>query len=249
MYLDQFRVNSPYGMRGLGFHHGIDIATPMNTPLPSLVDGVVAFEGIIPAAAPGYSNEIICIIQADGYFIVYGHLAGTVINTGQTVEAGQIIAYSGNTGYSTGPHLHIERRNGVKASNRGLSAYPSQDITPQLQAYGKEADKDMTIIVRPISKLKVQLAKPVQMFDFEHGKALWDSGDYMEVTQKAIANGHAYLVPEDRAVKGELFGFKESDVFAKGNKVHDTQFDLTPGVDPAIIDKAKKYDQIKSITG
>jgi hypothetical protein len=112
-----------------------------------------------------------------------------------------------------------------------------------------QGDTEMNIIVRPIGKLQVTLAKGIQMYDFEHNKALWNSGTYMELTQKTnIINGSTYYVPEDRADKGELFGFKEEDVYAKGNVVKQAP-DSTPAIDPAIIDKAKKYDQIKSITG
>jgi murein DD-endopeptidase MepM/ murein hydrolase activator NlpD len=146
MYLGQFPITSGYGNRPGGFHYGVDIGCPLNTPLPAVTNGTIVFEGYIPAAVAGWPKEIICILQADGFFVVYGHLSQTLVNTSQKVKRGEVIARSGATGYAFGPHLHIERRNGTQASNQGLSAYPAQDITPLLQAYGAEGGvDDMTI--------------------------------------------------------------------------------------------------------
>ena len=135
--LEKYDISSPYGMRGGVLHRGVDIPTPMNTPLPSPIDGTIAFEGRIPAAAPGYPDEIICIIQGSGQFVVMGHLSRTVVDIGQKVKAGDLVAYSGNTGYSTGPHLHIELAKGTKSPSKGILAYSSIDITPLLRSYGE----------------------------------------------------------------------------------------------------------------
>jgi murein DD-endopeptidase MepM/ murein hydrolase activator NlpD len=154
--IEQFGISSPYGERPGGFHAGVDIPCPIGTPIPSPIDGIVQFEGYINAAVAGFSKEIICIIQGSGYFIVMGHLSQTLVNQGQQVSRGDIVARSGNSGYvlpkptpqnpTAGQHLHIERRNGTKDKNKGLSAYPAQDITPLLQAYGAEGGvDDMTI--------------------------------------------------------------------------------------------------------
>lgn len=111
-----------------------------------------------------------------------------------------------------------------------------------------EGDPEMTIIVRPITPLKVKLIKPITMYDFEKGKILWNSGTEMLLTQRTnIINGSTFYVPADRAVKGELYGFREEDVYATGNVA--TEVPSTDTADPAIAEKARKYDQIKAITG
>lgn len=131
--IDQFGVSSPYGPRAGGFHSGVDTPCPMNTPIPSPFSGVVQFAGQISAAAAGYANETIVILQRpNNTFAVFGHLSRPALTTGQQVAEGQVIAYSGNSGYSTGPHLHIELRQGTKTNSRGLLSYPSIDITPFL---------------------------------------------------------------------------------------------------------------------
>ena len=139
MYLAGIPISSGYGNRPTigDFHHGVDFACASGTKLPALVSGTIAFEGYINAAVVGYSKELIIILQADGYFIVYGHLSQTLVNSGQKVNQGDIIALSGNSGYTFGAHLHIERRRGTKSASQGLSSYPSEDITPLLQAYGQ----------------------------------------------------------------------------------------------------------------
>ena len=59
---------------------------------------------------PGYGNVLI-IEHANGFYSFYGHLADSFVFKGQYVEMGQAVAQSGNTGISSGPHLHFELRN------------------------------------------------------------------------------------------------------------------------------------------
>ena len=145
-YLSQFPISSGFRTSARPDHNGVDIAAPHGTPLPSLTDGVVQFEGFIPAAISGYSKELICIIQSGDYFIVYGHLLSTVVSAGQKVSKGQIIGHVGNSGYvipkpspanpKAGAHLHIEMRVGKKVNSAPLSAYNPKDITPLINVYG-----------------------------------------------------------------------------------------------------------------
>lgn len=107
----RYRVTSPYGWRVhpvLGyrrFHKGIDIGVPMGTPLYSLRDGVVIFSGTMS----GYGRVI--MVDHGNIVSLYAHNSSLVKGVGQTVKGGQLIAYSGNSGLSTGPHLHFEVRN------------------------------------------------------------------------------------------------------------------------------------------
>lgn len=99
---------SPYA-GSLKMHEGIDVGAPSGTPIFSSADGLITFSGV----KSGFGN----FIQVDhGYGIesFYAHSKELVAKKGERVKRGQIIAKVGNTGHSTGPHLHYEIRvNGI----------------------------------------------------------------------------------------------------------------------------------------
>lgn len=95
---------SPYSKR-LKMHEGLDIGASIGTPILAPADGTVTFSG----KKPGFGY----FVQIDhGYGIesVYAHNSSNAVKKGQIVDRGQLIAKIGNTGYSTGPHLHYEIR-------------------------------------------------------------------------------------------------------------------------------------------
>jgi len=106
-------ITSPFGWRihpvlGTRHHHnGIDIDVPIGTTVRAAAPGNVYFVG----DDEGYGTMLV-LRHADGYLTIYGHLSTVLVSKGQFVEVGQPIAESGNTGLSTGPHLHFEIRNG-----------------------------------------------------------------------------------------------------------------------------------------
>ncbi len=108
-------VSSPYGLRwgGSDFHPGIDIADDMGTPIRATADGVVSVAGW---NSGGYGN-MVDIDHGNGIMTRYGHASYVVVNAGQHVKRGQIIAYMGSTGFSTGPHVHYEVRVNGQAVN------------------------------------------------------------------------------------------------------------------------------------
>ncbi len=99
-------VTSPYGLRwgGTDFHPGIDIANDMGTPIVATADGVVEYAGW---NSGGYGN-MVDINHGNGLMTRYGHASQVVVSAGQHVKRGQLIAYMGSTGFSTGPHVHYE---------------------------------------------------------------------------------------------------------------------------------------------
>ena len=101
-------VSSPYGLRwgGSDFHPGIDIANDMGTPIVATADGTVSVAGW---NSGGYGN-MVDIDHGNGIMTRYGHAMQVVVVPGQHVRRGQVIAYMGSTGYSTGPHCHYEVR-------------------------------------------------------------------------------------------------------------------------------------------
>lgn len=106
-----FAITSPYGWRvhpitGVSkFHKGIDIAAPSGTPVYSLRSGTVMYTGY---DANGYGYYV--MVDHGDIISLYAHNSAIVVSQGQQVKGGQLLSYSGNTGGSTGPHLHFEVR-------------------------------------------------------------------------------------------------------------------------------------------
>ena len=101
-------ITSKFGGRqspgGIGStnHKGVDIGTPMGTPVLAAKAGKVTW-----ASSNGGYGQCVIISHGKGNSTLYGHLSGYNVKVGDMVSQGQVIAYSGNTGKSTGPHLHF----------------------------------------------------------------------------------------------------------------------------------------------
>lgn len=104
----QHPVSSHYGYRSSfqRMHYGTDIAMPIGTPVLSGASGMVRYVGYEKS---GYGHYVI-IRHYNGVETVYGHLSRCLVHRGQVVSCGERIALSGNSGHSTGPHLHYEMR-------------------------------------------------------------------------------------------------------------------------------------------
>ncbi|WP_457068422.1 MULTISPECIES: M23 family metallopeptidase [unclassified Modestobacter] len=101
------RLTSGFGNRWGTLHAGVDFAAPLGTPEYAVMDGVVLSAG--PASGYGLA---VYIQHPDGDVTVYGHMQEILVSEGQHVRAGDTIALLGNTGQSTGPHLHFEVHRG-----------------------------------------------------------------------------------------------------------------------------------------
>jgi murein DD-endopeptidase MepM/ murein hydrolase activator NlpD len=88
-----------------GFHSGIDVSVPSGTPVYSTQSAVVTWADWNTF---GYGNLV--ILQSDRYITYYAHLTSFNVTIGQYVQKGAIIGFSGNTGNSSGPHVHYETR-------------------------------------------------------------------------------------------------------------------------------------------
>ena len=114
------RLSSPYGRRMHPilkyeiFHKGVDLACPKNTPVMAAADGVIESIG-----RKGSYGKYISIKHADGYQTAYAHLNGyrADLKVKSKVKRGEVIAYVGSTGRSTGPHLHFEVLKNKKVVN------------------------------------------------------------------------------------------------------------------------------------
>ena len=112
MWPAQGRVTSEYGRRWGRLHAGIDIGAPIGTPIYAAAAGTVIFSG----QQSGYGNVII-IDHGGGFTTLYGHQSRLMARDGQSVDRGSRIGSVGNTGRSTGPHLHFETRYGGSPRN------------------------------------------------------------------------------------------------------------------------------------
>jgi murein DD-endopeptidase MepM/ murein hydrolase activator NlpD len=116
-------VSSEFGWRvhpishARRIHEGIDISAPTGTPVRAASDGVVVKAS--NGWNGGYGN-IVVIDHGSGIMTLYGHNASLASSVGQAVKRGDVVAYVGSTGNSTGPHCHFEVRvNGVAQNPRG----------------------------------------------------------------------------------------------------------------------------------
>ena len=106
-----FPVTSPFGWRihpisgEWKFHAGVDLGYGYGEYIGSLFDGQVV---IADNLGDGYGNQVLIYHPAIDSYTRYGHCSQLHVVAGQMVSAGQIIAQVGSTGYSTGPHLHLE---------------------------------------------------------------------------------------------------------------------------------------------
>lgn len=122
------RITSLTGMRidpidgTLRLHNGVDIAVPPGTPVTPVAPGTVLFSG----RRNGYGNMV--VVDHGGAYTVYAHHDRNTVREGEPVTERSVIAYSGSTGHSTGPHLHFEAWEGnVNITDRftGMPALPT----------------------------------------------------------------------------------------------------------------------------
>ena len=113
-------ITSRYGWRSMGYHYGLDIAAPTGTPIYACESGVVTY-----AAWLGNYGYLVKIQHAGGYETYYAHCSKLFASIGDFVEQGDVIAYVGSTGRSTGPHVHLEVR------------YNGNTLDPEIFVYGE----------------------------------------------------------------------------------------------------------------
>ncbi|HAE36880.1 MAG: Peptidase, M23 family [Candidatus Nomurabacteria bacterium GW2011_GWF2_35_66] len=140
--LSSILVTSPFGARWGRFHYGIDFRAKVGTPVMAMATGTVLGTGDTDTACKGASfGKWVFIKYNNGLSSTYGHLSSISANVGDKVSSGDVVALSGNTGSSTGPHLHVA----VYASD-GVKV----DTVPSKSCGGK-------IFTQPISALSAYL--------------------------------------------------------------------------------------------
>jgi murein DD-endopeptidase MepM/ murein hydrolase activator NlpD len=122
-------VSSSYGYRRdpftgqAAFHAGLDFRAAYGTPIHAAADGVIKFVG----SKAGYGKAVE-IDHGNGLLTRYAHMSGFRARVGKKVSAGDVIGLIGNTGRSTGPHLHFE----VRMNNRAVNPRPFLESAPHV---------------------------------------------------------------------------------------------------------------------
>jgi hypothetical protein len=134
----KFIITTQYGaveaVRGGVPHTGIDLAMPVGTPLRSFCDAVV--ERVVDYGRENIGKGVI-LRANEGTRYIFGHMDKISVHVGEAVHAGSILGLSGNSGHSTGPHLHF-------AEYRGQYVDPSNEIVKVDQLAGDLPHKSLS---------------------------------------------------------------------------------------------------------
>ncbi len=133
------KITSPFGQRWGRLHAGLDIKVYIGDTICAAFDGKVR---VVDYDARGYGNFVV-IRHPNGLETLYGHMSKHLVKNNQIVHAGEPIGLGGNTGRSTGSHLHFETRLcGTPINPALMFDFPHQDVTGDFftttQSYGKQ---------------------------------------------------------------------------------------------------------------
>lgn len=147
----------PFGSGRLVYHRGIDIAVPVGTPVKAVRPGRVAMAGL-----QGAYGVAVILEHADGSRTLYGHNSLARVQPGELVEAGTVIALSGNSGRSTGPHVHFEELAGdrftaVAARTVTVVEEPARNVVDDTRlAHEQKLEAAIQSVLRSINRLPEQ---------------------------------------------------------------------------------------------
>ena len=132
------------------FHRGDDLKAKLNTPVYATADGIVEWAGMHKRSGFG---KLVILEHVYGFKTYFGHLNKIVIKSGQFVKKGDLIAYTGNSGLSNGPHLHYE----IRFIHRALNPYYFIKWTQQNydEIFEKEKKVPWQSLITATSLLKV----------------------------------------------------------------------------------------------
>ncbi|MFH1454947.1 MAG: peptidoglycan DD-metalloendopeptidase family protein [bacterium] len=138
--LDVVKITQEFGVTAdskrlykSGSHNGVDFRASIGTKIKTALSGIVKGTGNTDTVCPKASfGQWVLIEHDNGLSTVYGHLSMIKVSTGEVVNTGDVIGYSGNTGYSTGPHLHfgVYATQGVKIMSRKSAVCKGTYIMP-----------------------------------------------------------------------------------------------------------------------
>ncbi|ASZ74895.1 tail length tape measure protein [Rhodococcus phage Trina] len=192
-------VTSGYGMRWGALHDGIDFGAPIGTPIYATKAGTVTFASNYDDGGFGYHTVV---DHGGGITSGYAHQSRLGVSAGQQVAKGQNIGWVGNTGQSTGPHLHFQLGRGSSGGKYSYSTDPAQFGIPGLRVGGivgydntiANLHKDEAVLTAPLSK------------SLQNGINNLEAGNTGEISLNLTVEGSVYGVDHLNAI---LEGFKK----------------------------------------
>ena len=128
------KITSPFGPRWRRMHNGLDLKVNIGDTIVAAFDGKVR---IVRYERRGYGKYVV-IRHDNGLETIYGHLSKQLVEENQLVKAGEVIGLGGNTGRSTGSHLHFETRFlGIAINPALMFDFPKQDIVADTYTFKK----------------------------------------------------------------------------------------------------------------
>lgn len=158
------RTHDPVTGKALidGHHDGCDLAAAHGSPIRATKTGKVSFAG-----SQGGYGKLVVLDHPAGWSTYYGHASKLAVKEGMTIQAGQVIAYVGSTGHSTGPHLHYELRHHGIAVDPQLAFSPPAKAAPQIaratlkqQAAKAKGGKKTPSVKTRLARGKMSLSAP-----------------------------------------------------------------------------------------
>ncbi|MGX1202622.1 peptidoglycan DD-metalloendopeptidase family protein [Marinobacter sp. MBR-105] len=165
----QYRVSSRFNPRRLhpvsgrtAPHNGVDLATPTGTPVLSTGDGIVTRVGNHP-----YAGKYIDIEHGGMHTTRYLHLHKILVRKGAAIERGQKIALSGNTGRSTGPHLHFEFHINGRPVDPLTADIPTAAAIPETEiaSFKRKLREQRTVMEHAASRSELAMTQGLPEFD------------------------------------------------------------------------------------
>jgi murein DD-endopeptidase MepM/ murein hydrolase activator NlpD len=139
MPINHTRITSSFGVRKRRMHYGIDLKVYIGDTIVAAFDGKVR---IVNTERRGYGKYIV-IRHDNGLETIYAHLSKQLVEINQTVKAGEVIGLGGNTGRSTGSHLHFETRFlGIAINPAHLFDFQEQDILADVYVFTKTPENN-----------------------------------------------------------------------------------------------------------
>jgi murein DD-endopeptidase MepM/ murein hydrolase activator NlpD len=150
-------ITSHFGMRRVRWHYGIDLKLQVGDTVNVAFDGIVR---MVRYDRNGYGNYVL-VRHANGLETLYAHLSEQLVKVGQVLKAGDVVGLGGNTGRSTGPHLHFEVR------------YQGNPINPlELYDFNKNALVSDVLLISPKTFQYLKEAKKVVYHSVRRGDTL-----------------------------------------------------------------------------
>lgn len=143
----------PFGTGKRAFHRGIDIAVPIGTPVHATHKGRVVLAG---DDHQGHGNTVI-IEQQNGDRTLFGHNSKILVKHGDLIEAGTVVALSGTSGRSTGPHVHYEERPGGRPIRVIGEAVVARQVARKLQEVAVENPQQSQVEAKDRAALEKKL--------------------------------------------------------------------------------------------